>query len=38
MGGRSGALGVYFDWEQQGANLVTDEIAMAPRREKSAPP
>jgi hypothetical protein len=25
-----GALGVYFDWEQQGANLVTDEIAMLP--------
>jgi hypothetical protein len=25
-----GALGVYFDWEQQGANLVTDEIAMTP--------
>lgn len=25
-----GALGVYFDWEEQGANLVTDDIAMAP--------
>ncbi|MBI4920254.1 MAG: hypothetical protein HY834_00760 [Devosia nanyangense] len=25
-----GALGVYFDWELQGASIVADEIALAP--------
>ena len=29
-GGTLGALGVYFDWELQGASIVADEIGLTP--------